>query len=622
MVDTVLEQLIIKIGTDIVDLKKGVAESNENLDKLSKKSQAMSSSVSSSFRAVQSAAIKMAAVFGISLGVQGVVGAITRSVQSLVDLERQSKSLGVTAQEMAKLKFVANSVGVEFEQLQQAFSKLAIGLQAGRFNETTVALANLGIRTKDLVTGQLRALPDILTDVAAAFQRLPKGIQQSQLAIQLFGESGLKILPFLLKGPAGIKALGDELERLGGVPTKEAVTQAVELDQTWKRLVASSDALVTKVTLSLIPVMKTTAESFEKAAKEGTLLQTALSLLGSLGLPGPGGSDTTFGQRLMERMGWNDPAISKMIAARDRQAAAVRAAEELTGGMVGASAQQLKDLIAQEGWQTKVNNALTVGTLTTERLNELKGQGQALTEAGLTPLEAFVKLQNDLNLMQNNGVESLITQEAAQRALTAAWAEYISQQEQAAESLGVVFTLQEKQEQSIRKIEEAYRSGKITAEQYGRAQLSVAQQTQQAYASAASALANSAAAVFNKSKAVSVAAAIISTYEAANKAMTAFPGPPVSFAYVAAALATGFANVRNILATTQSGGPMSGSSGNAGATAAAAAPAAQESSRSITIQGVDRASLFSGSQVEGLIDALNAETSRGKTLIATQLRPT
>jgi hypothetical protein len=164
----------------------------------------------------------------------------------------------------------------------------------------------------------------------------------------------------------------------------------------------------------------------------------------------------------------------------------------------------------------------------------------------------------------------------------------------------------------------ALETGLINAEQWGRAMTMAAATSRDAYASAASAVAGSVAKLFDKNKGVAVAAAIIDTYRAANAALAAPPGPPISFAYVAAALATGFANVRSILSTTKEGG----GGASAAAPAAPVAPAAPAQQTSLYIGGVDPASFYSGRQLEGLIAAMNDTTKNGVTLLASGLHST
>ena len=159
----------------------------------------------------------------------------------------------------------------------------------------------------------------------------------------------------------------------------------------------------------------------------------------------------------------------------------------------------------------------------------------------------------------------------------------------------------------------ALERGVINAEQFGNAMQMAAATSRDAYLGAASAVAAATAKVFDDNKGVAAAAAVIATLEAANKALAAPPGPPVSYAYVAAALATGFANVRAILSTTKN----SASAAAPSVSAPAAAPAAA-ASQSLHVTGVDRASFYSGAAMEGVIAGINEAVQNGATLISTR----
>lgn len=76
-----------------------------------------------------------------------------------------------------------------------------------------------------------------------------------------------------------------------------------------------------------------------------------------------------------------------------------------------------------------------------------------------------------------------------------------------------------------------------------------AAQKREAAMSGASAVLGSLSQLFPKVKAFAIAEAVINTYKAATAALAAPPGPPVSFAYVAAAIISGLAQVQQIRKT-------------------------------------------------------------------------
>jgi hypothetical protein len=162
----------------------------------------------------------------------------------------------------------------------------------------------------------------------------------------------------------------------------------------------------------------------------------------------------------------------------------------------------------------------------------------------------------------------------------------------------------------------ALADGIITAEQHGRAMVMASAAGRDAYLSATSAIGQAVARVFEGNKGVAIAAAIIDTLAAANKALAAPPGPPVSYAYVAAALAAGFANVRQIMSTTKNS-----TSTSAGGGGAPTAPAVA-SQQSLHVTGVDPAMIYSGTQFESFIGRLNDVTKNGGTLLSSGSVPT
>lgn len=82
------------------------------------------------------------------------------------------------------------------------------------------AFARLGVSIRD-ANGTLRSNQDILFDLASAFSKMPDGAEKSALAMEIFGRAGAELLPFLNEGAAGIRKLGDDFVKLGGVFTSE-----------------------------------------------------------------------------------------------------------------------------------------------------------------------------------------------------------------------------------------------------------------------------------------------------------------------------------------------------------------------------------------------------------------
>ncbi|TIL59258.1 MAG: hypothetical protein E5Y79_16105 [Mesorhizobium sp.] len=129
---------------------------------------------------------------------------------------KAARSAGVTTQAYTELAFAAKMSNVEQGEFDASMARLnkTIGA-AAQGTKTAVGLfQKLGVSLRDS-TGNLRTGDAILLDVAEAFSKLPDGALKSALAIQLFGKSGARLLPFLNEGKRGLIDLGAEARALG-----------------------------------------------------------------------------------------------------------------------------------------------------------------------------------------------------------------------------------------------------------------------------------------------------------------------------------------------------------------------------------------------------------------------
>ena len=149
-------------------------------------------------------------------------------------------------------------------------------------------------------------------------------------------------------------------------------------------------------------------------------------------------------------------------------------------------------------------------------------------------------------------------------------------------------------------------------------------------------------AAFIANKGIQIGEAVKDTYAAVNKTYAKY-GWPLGAIYGALQAAAGFANVRKIAATSYSGGSTGGSVGGAtgagaGGGATAARAAVESTARAadsaldrgretvsererdeprpldITISGIDRESLFTGEQIETIIESINERLEDGAVL--------
>jgi hypothetical protein len=146
--------------------------------------------------------------------------------------------------------------------------------------------------------------------------------------------------------------------------------------------------------------------------------------------------------------------------------------------------------------------------------------------------------------------------------------------------------------------------------------LMLQRQQQQAILSTASQAANAITQLWPKSKGAAAASAIINTAVGITKALSEVPWP-LNWIQAGLVAASGIAQLTAIRSASPTGGGANPSVGGGGGSMPAAAEGAP-AGRSVTIQGIDPAALFSGRQVENLLGIINEEVANGATLISTR----
>ncbi len=221
------------------------------------------------------------AAFGASLGTVATrlglvtiaaLGTITaflklgRSAIAAVDeADTLAQSLGLTIEQYSGLAGAAaqNNVAADtlFTGLTQLNNKIADTADASkgasgemsRFGDQTIkvhrgvdalakaakdndnALNKLGISTRT-AKGELRSANDVILDIADVFSKMPDGAKKSALAVELFGRSGARMIPFLNEGAAGIRRITADAAAMGTVFTEQDKKVARLADQGLDRL--------------------------------------------------------------------------------------------------------------------------------------------------------------------------------------------------------------------------------------------------------------------------------------------------------------------------------------------------------------------------------------------------
>lgn len=181
--------------------------------------------------------------------------------KSIIDaadaINRLSERTGVAAEDLSKLQYAAKLADVDAEVLAKSLQKLSVEIvaAAGGSQESAAKFERFGIQVRDAATKQVRPTNEVLLDLADAFSLIPEGAERAARAQELFGKSGAALVPLLSGGKASIQALGDELERLGGLVSNQFAKDAAAFNDNLDRLKTASTAAGISIGNQLLPAL-------------------------------------------------------------------------------------------------------------------------------------------------------------------------------------------------------------------------------------------------------------------------------------------------------------------------------------------------------------------------------
>lgn len=215
------------------------------------------------------------------VGVAFSAGLFAKFIKDNIDLQDQvykmSQKIGVSVESLSGLRYAAKLSGAGLEDLEKAFKTLSQRMiEANDSSSRSAALMKaLGV---DIAGGPEAALYKL----ADAFSTMRDGTTKTALAVELFGKSGMNLIPFLNQGAAGIKALQAEAERLGITMTTEGAQAAEKYNDNLESVKLSVESLAVSLTNNFGGSLVSITKAMKQAAEEGSALGVVASALGGV----------------------------------------------------------------------------------------------------------------------------------------------------------------------------------------------------------------------------------------------------------------------------------------------------------------------------------------------------
>ena len=181
-------------------------------------------------------------------------------------LDDAAQRLGTTTTALQEYRYAASQLaGVRAESLDTALTRLNLSLEAagqGATNQVK-AFGALGVVYRD-ASGGVKQVGEAFPEILDGFAKITSPTERSRLAMDLFGKQGLKLLPFLSKGRAGLEEFQAEFASLGGGMSVEGVKAAADYGDAVERVDLAVLGLKNTIGVELLPRL---GALVERAAK-------------------------------------------------------------------------------------------------------------------------------------------------------------------------------------------------------------------------------------------------------------------------------------------------------------------------------------------------------------------
>ena len=266
----------MSLGSIVVRLTMNTADFETDANRAAKVAEKRSKEIDAAFR-------KAGNAIGVALGAAAVAvgAALKQSIDHMDSMSKAASKVGQSTEEFSKLVYAGSLADVQMETLVSTMGKLTKAQAAALESSSQQAKVfdALGISVKN-ADGSMRSSSDVLLDFADRFKQLGGSQEAIAAGFQIFGRSFQDIIPLIKDGADGLRAAGDEAERLGIVIDSDAAAAAEKFNDDLTRLQSALGGVVMEIASGMLPELTKLSEEMVGAASKGNELGEVGTWLG------------------------------------------------------------------------------------------------------------------------------------------------------------------------------------------------------------------------------------------------------------------------------------------------------------------------------------------------------
>lgn len=259
MAATVIDALLITLGLDTSDFRKGqkdvsddLKKQREDAKKTAKEMAEQGKKAASFFSSIKT---ELLALTGVTVTAGGLMGLVKNTTSSLMDLSIQSKALGMTARELDGFGKAAESAGSSFERITAALQGFQAAKQGSLFGDTSSPIFS-GMRMLTALTGDtFDVYSKDAKSLARSYLESLRKVKDPNIRRQIGAMGGFDDATIQRNQEGRFLPDVDRLTKSSGI-TDASTKGAKEFTAAWAELGQNLDTVKNQIYEGLIPTIR------------------------------------------------------------------------------------------------------------------------------------------------------------------------------------------------------------------------------------------------------------------------------------------------------------------------------------------------------------------------------
>lgn len=242
---SIIRSLMIKIGVDLNDAQKGLANASRALKAAGKDFTQAGKTLTSGLTVP---------ILGAVAGVGALVVSAGKAADELITL---SAKTGISTKALQEFQYASRFVDVEVETMTGSMVKLTKSMDAARdgTKDQEEAFRRLGIEYMNS-DGSLRNAKDVWMEALDALNSISNEAERDAISLRLFGRSAAELNPLIKAGSTELKRLATEANTVGAVVSDKSVTALGKFDDSMQKLQAVLKSAGVEIAASFTPIIE------------------------------------------------------------------------------------------------------------------------------------------------------------------------------------------------------------------------------------------------------------------------------------------------------------------------------------------------------------------------------